>query len=830
MHAVWNDFGHALRALLKSPRFTLAVILTLAVGIASNTIIFSVTNAVFIHPLRYPDSSRLVYVSQSYPGYPQGGGQFSYPTYRDMLEGTHSFDSLAGYQVTGPLAITDGGQAVRVSVTYCTPNYFTLLGTRTILGRVIQANEDRYGSGDAVVVLSYRFWQRQFSGDAGIVGRTIHLNERPFTVIGVTTEEFRDSLYEQEFGEEGNAWIPLGLAYTMTGVSNATDRGGSTNLWAIGHLKAGVSVVDAQAELAAFGKRLERIHPESFRGFGLVGRSLKDQLLGEFYSPAWILAAASAFLLLIGCANVGNLLLARLLSRQRELAVRAALGASPGRLARHLLMENFLLLVFASILGAGFASMGTAALRIWAATHLPTVVHLEAGPGFILAGIGIALITGALFGVAPAVVGARVDLREALSQAGRQGQSLSRRKSQKILVVAEVALALVLLAASGLLLESFRRLASTDLGFNTHNLLTMRLDLRSARYTEPAARTRFAKTLVDTLRPMPGVDSVTLWGPSMLGRATWVFVGYPEGSSPDDASARLMMGRHSVNPGALNNLEISLIRGREPSWQDTLDSPNVAVISESVAKKLWPGQDPIGKRMQGLRGNTSLIAVIGVARDARHAQRFDVNDAAAGIRPQGLGPQYDVYFPYAQRPNPGITLAIRTSGQAASVSRELREAVLSLDPTLPVYDLALLDERLEAQVAPLRTLAALSAAYAVLALCLAAFGLFAVLAHDVGQRTHEIGIRMALGAKPGGVLALVLREGMQLTVVGLGTGCLGAFVVSRMMHALLYGVRPMEPLVYVSISLILTGVALLACWIPARRAMKLDPLEALRQE
>jgi putative ABC transport system permease protein len=316
----------------------------------------------------------------------------------------------------------------------------------------------------------------------------------------------------------------------------------------------------------------------------------------------------------------------------------------------------------------------------------------------------------------------------------------------------------------------------------------------------------------------------------MLGRATWVFIGYPEGSSPDDASARLMMGRHSVNPDALKNLEISLIRGREPTWQDTQDSPYVAVVSESVAKKLWPGQDAIGKRMLSARGNTPVITVIGVAHDARQAPRFDVNDAAAGIRPQGLGPQYDVYFPYTQRPNPGVTLAIRTSGDVASVTRELREAVLSLDPTLPLYDLALLDQRLESQVAPLRTLAVLSAAYAVLALCLAAFGLFAVLAHDVGQRTHEIGIRMALGARPRSVLALILREGMVLTVAGLGTGCLGALVVSRMMHALLYGVSPMEPLVYVSIALMLVGVALLACWIPARRAMQLDPLAALRQE
>lgn len=829
MNAFWKELTCGVRLLSKSPGFTVAVVSILALGIASNIIIFSVAHSIFLRPMDYPDVSRLVYVSQAYPGFPEGGGQFSYPTYRDILQQNHSLDALAAYQVSGPLALTSNDEPVRVAVTYCTPEYFTLLGVRTSLGRVFHQGEDRVGSADSVVVLSYGFWQRQFSGARDIVGRTIHLNERPLTVIGVTTVGFRDSLREQEYGEESDAWIPLGLSYTLTGYANPTDRVQGI-LWGIGHLKRGISAADVGADLASLANQFAKTYPDTFRGFGLVARPLKDQLLGMFYSPAWVLTAASGFLLLIGCANVGNLLLARLLSRQREFAVRAALGASSGRLAGHLLVENGLLLLLASALAVLLVVWGMAGLRSWAALHLPTVIHFGVGRAAVLASIAISLLTGLLFGIGPAILGSRVDLRAALSQGGKQGQSLRRRKGQRVLVVAEVALALVLLTAAGLMFESFRKLTSMDLGFKTANLLTLRLDLRSERYAEPAARARFSRSLVETLQPIPRVESVVLWGPSMLGRATWVYIAYPEGRSPEDAEARLMMGRHSVNPGALQNLGIPLLEGRETTWQDTLDTPFVAVVSDSVAKKLWPGQDALGKRMRSANGNFPWITVVGVARDAHHAQRMDLNDAAAGIRPNGLGPQYDVYFPYAQRPNQGMTVAVRTTADVGSVSKALRAAVLSLDPTLPVYDLALLDDRLAKQVTPIRTMAVLSAFYAFLALFLAGFGLFAVLAHDVRQRTQEIGIRMALGAAPQGIHSLILREGLLLTSIGIAAGAGGAILVARTMRALLFGVSPTEPAVFATIAVTLLIVATLACWIPARRAMRFDPMDALRQD
>jgi putative ABC transport system permease protein len=506
------------------------------------------------------------------------------------------------------------------------------------------------------------------------------------------------------------------------------------------------------------------------------------------------------------------------------------LGASPSQLAWQLLIENALLLAGASFLGFVLSVYGMDALRRWSAAHLPVVIHLQTNTGALLAALFISLVTGLLFGVAPAIVGSRVDLRASLNQAGRQGASLGRRRSQKVLVIAEVALALVLLSAAGLLTDSLRKLTSTDLGFQTANLLTLRLDLRSARYTDQAARARFGKRLAEKLQSLPGVDSATLWGPSMLGRATWVYIAYPEGASPEDSNARLMMGRHSVNPEALQNLGIPLVRGRRLSWNDTADQPPVAVISESVARRLWPGQDPLGKRMHSTQGNAPWVTVVGVARDAHHSQLMDLTDAAAGARPGGLGPQYDVYFPYLQRPNQGVTVAIRTARDIRSMSQEIKEAVLSLDPTLPVYDLRMLDDRLAAQVAPVRTVAALSAVYALLALFFAAFGLFAMLGHDVSQRTHEIGIRMALGASPRAVLSLILGEGMALTLAGLGAGLIAALSVTQAMRTFLFGVSSTDPAVFAIIAFLLICVAIVACCIPARKAMRLDPMAALRHD
>jgi len=829
METVWQDCRFALRHVRKSPWFALFVVLTLSVGIAANTVMFSIADAVLFRSLPYPDADRLVWISRGVPGFPQGGATFSYPVYRDVAEQNTSFDTVAAYQGWNSVALTGRGEPIRVVLNCVTPSYLTLLGARTQLGRLMRPEEDRVGSGDDVVVLSHGFWQRQLGGDPSVVGTTVHLNDTPFTVVGVTAADFRDGPNEEEHREEVDAWIPLGLAYAMTGAAGAADRGGTGN-WVIGRVKTGITLAHVREDLAAINQRQAATYPRTDVGYTLVPRPLKEYLLGTLFSPTRVLLLASVCLLLIGCANVANLLFARLLTRQRELAVRSALGASALRLARHLLIENALLTVFAGAVGFALANWGMQVFRAWAPLHLPSVVRFQDGMWVPLASLGVSMMTGLLFGVAPVLLSSRVNIDETLRQGGRQGQGLARGRGQRLLVVAEVSLALVVLVAAGMVVESFRRLAATPLGFETANLLTLRLELPVAHYPDDAARARFGRQLEEKLQGLPGVTSATLWGPSMLGRARNAYIAYPEGASADDAGARLLMDRHSINPGALGNLGIPLLRGRDLTSQDSADKPAVAVISEGVANKLWPGKDPIGKRMRSASGYTPWVTVVGVARDSRQAQRFDLNEANSGIAPSGLGPQYDAYFSYLQRPNPRLTVALRVPSDVATVSRELKGAVLSIDPAIPVFDLAMLDDRLASQLTPSRLIAVLSSAYALAALFLAAFGLFAVLAHDVSQRVHEMGIRMALGAQRRDVLRLVLREGLALTATGLLVGIALSSGVSQTLENFLFGVSPSDPVIYAAIAALLTVVSMLACWIPARRATRVDPMAILRGE
>jgi putative ABC transport system permease protein len=829
MDTVWQDCRYAVRRLANSPLLVLFVVLTLGVGIAASTIMVDIADGVLFRGLSYPNGDRLVWISHGVPGYPQGGATFSNPTYRDIQEQSTSFDALAAYQGWGSLVMTGRGEPVRVVVNCVTPSYLTLLGARPQLGRLMQPQEDRVDSAEAVVVLSDTFWQRALGSDPGVVGTTIDLNDKAFLVVGVTAAGFRDAPNEEEHREEVDAWIPLGLGYEMTGVAGAHDRTGSS-IWVLGQMKPGVTLAQTRDDLATINQRLATTYPQTDIGYTLVPRPLKEYLLGSLFSPTRILLVASCCLLLIGCANVANLLFARLLGRRREMAVRAALGASTPRLARHLLIEHAVLAVLAA--GAGFllADWGMTVFRSWAPSHLPSIVQIHARLWTLLPWLGASLLTALLFGVAPALFATRVNLDETLREGGRQGQGLARHRGQQLLVVAEVSLALVVLVAAGMLVESFRRLEATPLGFDTSNLLTLRLELPLAHYPDDPARSRFGRQLDEKLQGLPGTTSATLWGPGMLGRARNAYIAFPESASPDDPKARLLMDRLTVNPGALANLGIPLLRGRELTWQDRADTTPVAVISEGVANKLWPGKDPIGKRMRSTTSYTPWVTVVGVVRDSRQAQRFDLNEVTSGIPPSGIGPQYDVYFSILQRPNPRMTIALRVSSDVATVSRELKDAVLSIDPKLPVFDLAMLDDRLAAQLAPSRLVAAISSAYAGVALFLAAFGLFATLAHNVSQRMHEMALRMALGAQRRDVLTLVLREGMILTIAGLLLGVGLGLEASDMMKNFLFDVSSSDPAIYASISALLVIVALFACWIPARRATRIDPMAILRGE
>lgn len=827
--AFLHDVRFAVRMLWKAPAFVLIASLTLGIGIGANTMIFSVAQKILLHSIEYPQQERLTFVSRGYPGFPQGGGNFTYPAYREMLQQNTSFDEFAAFQSFGALALTEKGEAVRVNINYVTPSYLQLLGASTALGRVFRHEEDRWGDADPVIVLSYGFWQREFGGASDIVGRTIHLNQQPFTVIGVTAQEFQDAPGAMDAGEAVDAWLPLGLSFRLTGLSDLSNRNAAI-LWGIGQLKEGVTLQRAQADFAAINQWMTKEYPASDAGFTLVLRPLKNQLVGQFYRPLWLLLVGSVFILLIACANVANLLLARLIGRQRELAVRGALGATRARLARQMLAENLVLLALATAVGAAIGYLGLKGLHAWGRLHLPAVAQFGLDRSMIWGSLIASLLTLSAFGFAPALLGSRTDLRSALSQGGRSGTGLSRNRTPRLLIVVEVALAFVLLAGAGLMLKSLRKMTTVDLGFQTRDLLTLRLDLNAERYTEVSSRINFTKTLLERLGSIPGVVSANVWGPGMPGRATWVIEAIPEGRQPDDPRSIIMSARHSVNPGALSNMGIPLLRGRDFSWHDDENATRVAIVSESTANASWPGEDPLGKRFLPTGKNQTYITVIGVTADAKLRQRLDLSDAAIGIRPGGLGPQLDVYLPYPQRANRGLVIALRIKGEPGTILPAVRSSVTGLDPTLPVYEISLLDDRLAAQDIPTRAMTVVTGSYALVALFLASLGLFGVLAHAVSRRTQELGLRMALGAKQSDLLLMVIREGLALLFTGIVGGLTGAVLLTRLMGSLLFGVSTSDPAVYLGISLTLLFVAVTACYIPAWRATRVDPVVALHSE
>jgi len=820
-----NDVRSGMRLLARGPGFAAIVVLTLGLGIGANTAVSSAVESVLLRRLPYPSAERLMFVSRAYPGYPQGGGNFSYPAAADIARMNRSFDVFAVYQAYGPLTLTEGSEPIRVTVNYVTPSYLRLLGLTPAMGRTFLPQEDRYEDADPVLVLSRDFWQRQLGGGRDVVGRRLVLNGRSFTIVGVAPAEFRDAPAEQELGQRIDAWVPLGLAHHILGQFGPNDRAGAI-FWGIGRRLPGVTVEQARADVASIGERLGQMYPDTDRGFGLVARPLKDQLLGLLYAPVRLLAVGAAFILLIGCANAANLLLARLMTRQRELAVRLAHGATRRRLIAQVVTENLVLALLAGALGAMLAVWILAVLRRSVEAGLPPVVHFSLSPGLIAGSFVLTLAAGLLFGLVPAVLGSRISLAGALNAGGRQGGSGVRRSAARALVSGEVCLALVLLSGAGLLGRSLANLTSADLGFRTKNLLTMRLDLRSERYATEEGRARFARSLVQQVESLPGIESVTLWGPSMLGRATWVMEAVREGAAAEDPSNTVMSARHSVNPGALRNLGIALRRGRDVPWNDDARAPLVAIISESTARTQWPGEDPIGKRFRTMR-IPGWFTVIGIAADARHRQRIDLTDAANGIPPEGLGPQRDVYLPYAQRPNPALVVAVRTSRDVAAAAQTLRNVVRGMDRALPLYDVALLDERLAGQEVGSRVLTVVAGLYAGVALFLASLGLYGVLAHSVERRRQEIGVRRALGAPAGSVLRLVVAEGLTPVLVGIGAGLLAAFLLTRAIASLLYGIEATDPGVFLGISALLLAVAAVACWLPARRAVRVDPIVAL---
>ena len=799
-----QDLRYALRALRRNPGFTLAAVLTLALGIGANSAIFSLVNGVLLRELPYPEPARLMTVWGHYPS--TGRSTVSLPDYVDWREGTRTFAELAArYGRTLNLGGGEGfdGEPEQVASDLVTPNFFRTVGVALALGRAFVEEEGRAGAPE-VAVLSHGLWRRRFAADPAILGRSVVLNGRPFTVVGVAPEGFR-------FLRDVDVWTPLR-------VDMSTQRR-SEFLTVVGRLRPGVTPVQAKADMDAVARRLAERYPETNASWtSLEVLPLKEYLVGDVRRPLLVFSGAVALVLLIACANVANLLLARASGRSREIAVRLALGAGRPRLVRQLLTESALLALLGAATGLVLAVWATRGLQVAAARLVPRLDEVQVDGTVILFSLGLAVVTGLLFGLAPALRLAGGPLATTLRDGTRSvgGGRLARFRSG--LVLGEVALAVILLVGAGLLLQSFERLTRVNLGFRPEGVLTYGLVLPSAVYGDDAQLPALYERILERTRALPGVRSASMASELPMGGANYITFQIEGRTPPADVGEDLQP--FAVSPGHFATLGIPLRRGRLLETGDAAGAPDVAVVNEELVRRFFGGGDPIGRRIsvdgtgEGAPRWMTIVGVVGdVAQEAVTA-----------------APYPQVYAPLAQSPVRTVAVAVRTEGAPMALARAARGALAAAEPGLPPRDVRTLEERVGDTIAMPRVSAVVFSLFAAVALALAAIGLYGVLAYTVTQRTREIGIRLALGAAGSEVLRLVLWQGMRPALAGIVVGLLAALATTRLMGSLLYGVGATDPLTFVAVPLFLATVALAAIWIPARRAAHVDPMIALRAE
>jgi predicted permease len=801
----WKDLQYGARKLRKSPGFALVAVMTLALGIGANTAIFSVVNAVLLRPLPFDRPEQLVRVFGTRASRSSFSRPHSYLNFADMRAQNQTFDALAAY--TGAGAALSGADAPeQITGVVSSGDIFRVLGTKPLLGRLLEPGDERPGGSNAVVI-SHGLWQRSFGGDPQIVGRLIKLDGREREVVGVTPADFN---FEFVAGAS-DFWMPIDPA------EGPYKSRGSIFLDVIGRLKPAASVEQARADLVGVAAGLEQQYQDADAGIGVRLAPAQEELVGDVRPTLLVLLGAVGFVLLIACANVANLTLARSAGRHREIAVRAALGAWRGRIMRQLLTESVLLACAGGALGLLFALWGVKLLSAFVPENVPrfgeATIDLRV-LGFTLAA---SLLTGLLFGIAPAVQSSRFDLNESLKEGGRTGtDGRGRRRVRSALIVAEVALSLVLLVGAGLLMKSFVKLRNTDPGFDAENTLTASLSLASVRYDTDEKMADFYRRLVERVSEMPGVESVGAVTPLPLSENGYSFSFSVVGQPPlppgqgQSASARM------VTPGYFRAQGIPLREGRVFDDADKAGAPDVIIVNEAFARRYLPGAEPLGQRLS-LGLNKIEGEVVGVVGDIR------------GVRlATPAAPEY--YVPEATVAFSDMTLVIRTTGDPASLTPALRQAVAEMDKDQPLYDVRTMDSLVARSVARQRFSMTLIGVFAALAVLLAAVGIFSVMSFLVAQRTHEIGVRMALGAQRRDILSMVVRQGVGLTLLGVAVGLASALALTRLMSGLLYEVSATDPVVYGSITVLLAAVALAACYVPARRATKVDPLIALRYE
>ncbi|MFY9609354.1 MAG: ABC transporter permease [Blastocatellia bacterium] len=810
MQTLLQDLRYAIRTMTNNRAFTAVAVLALALGIGANTVIFSVVNAVLLRSLPFPDPDRIIMVFESDLQKPSQEA-IAAANFLDWRDQNQVFENMAAYrEETFNLTGTDRPE--RAAGVVSTADLFPVLGVTPILGRVFRADEENLGGG-RVAVISQNLWERRFASDPNVIGQKLASNSESLTIIGVMPAGFR-------FPWESDLWIPprqFVPEHVLNPTVNMSANRDSHYLSAIARLKPGQTLQQARANMDAVARRLEEQNPNENGGRGVSLATLREQSVGDVRPTLLVLFGAVGFVLLIACANVANLLLARAATRQKEIAIRTALGATRFRLVRQLLTESVLL----ALLGGGFGSL----LAMWGIGPLislmPSGIHgaKDIGIDGLVLGftLAVSLLTGVVFGLFPALQATKSDLNESLKEGGRGGSAGARRnRARSLLVVSEIALSMVLLIGAGLMTRSFIRLEQVNPGFETRNVMTMRLSLPAAQYPDSRRRAAFFQQVIQRLQSIPGVQSGAAISrlpltPGNSGRGVTIAGRVTDGSG-EGPSADYRV----ISADYFSVMGVPVFKGRSFTEADNSDAPPVAVINETMAQRYWPGEDPLGQRMR-IEDDDPWMEIVGVVGTVKH---FGLDSKS---RPE-------FYVPYPNDPWPFMTAVIRSTSNPTSLADAMRNAVWAIDKDLPVPDIKTMEQLLSGSVAGRQFNMLLLGTFAAVALVLASVGIYGVMSYSVTQRTHEIGIRMALGARQSDVVKLVVGQGVILALIGVGIGLAGALALTRVLASLLFEVGTTDPATFLAISILLTGVALGACFVPARRAAKVDPLIALRYE
>jgi len=807
MDSVLKDLQFAFRSLLKRPGFMAVAVVTLALGIGGSTAIFTVVDAALLRGLPYKSPDRLYHLWEKTPQGEFSKREFSYPDYQDYQQ-NNVFEGLAAY-TGGRVLLSGDGEPESVGGPRVSANFFNVLGVDPILGRTFQAGEDQQG-GPRVTVLGYGLWQRRFGGDPGVLGRTLTINGDSYTIIGVLPAEFQFAL------RTADLWIP----YQPTENQLTRRFMHGTNL--IGRVKPGVGETQAQSDLSMIGARIEREHNQSHAGTSVRIVPLQEEVVGKVRPILLVLLGAVGFVLLIACANVASLLLTRSLARQKEVAIRSALGASRWRVVRQLLTESIVLSLLGGVAGLVIAYWGVPALVSALPQNqlnaMPFLKTLSLDAGILVFSFALSFVTGLVFGLAPAVQSSRLDLNEVLKEGGRNTTAGAGHRLRSAFVVTEIALAVVLLVGAGLMMKSLLRLLQTNVGFNTENLLTMTVVVPPTKFTDANQLANFNQQLQERVRALPGVSSAGTVDilPLTAGNTTRFYI---DGDPVPPPGKEIEANTRVVSDTYFQTLGVPLLAGRMFDQRDAVGNPSVILIGKTIADRLFAGRDPVGKRIRYASIQVDPVEIVGVVGDVK------ITGLDEAIRPV-------LYYPYRQNPGLAANLVVRGNNDPAALINSVRSEIRNLESDAAMLNVNTMDQMIAQTPASFmrRFPALLISIFAIVALLLASIGIYGVVSYSVSQQTHYIGVRMALGASPADILKMVLKQGLVLAIAGVVIGVLAALGLMRLLSSLLFEVSTTDVATFTLVAGALFVVALVACYLPARRATKVDPLVALRYE